>query len=289
MKGIILLGGSGTRLHPSTKVISKQLIPIYDKPMCYYSLSILFLAGIRDILVISTPHDILLYEQLLGDGSQWGVNFTYIVQASPEGLPQAFTLGASFIGNDSVMLVLGDNIFYGNGLVRQLTSATVLNSGATAFAYRVPDPQRFGVVEIDLNGQALSIEEKPQDPKSHFALVGLYICDNNVVQYSKELVKSTRGEYEIVDILKRYMILNSLKVEKLGRGISWLDTGTHDSLLQASNFVQTIQQRQGLSVACLEEIAYTQGWIDKDKLLTLISLMKNNPYSQYLEQLIEEI
>ena len=288
MKGIILLGGSGTRLHPSTKVISKQLIPIYDKPMCYYSLSILFLSGIKDILIISTPHDTPLYQKLLGDGSQWGVNFSYIVQDTPAGLPQAFTLGESFIGNDSVMLVLGDNVFYGSGLTSQLKKAIATNTGTTIFAYKVTDPQRFGVVEVNDKGMAASIEEKPTDPKSDLAIVGLYICNNNVIQYSRELTPSKRGEYEIIDVLRKYMSANSLKVEKFGRGITWLDTGTHDSLLQASNFVQTIQQRQGQGVACLEEIAFNQGWITKEQLLQLASEMKNNPYSQYLIQLVED-
>ena len=288
MKGLILLGGTGTRLHPVTRVISKQLLPIYDKPMAYYSLSTLFLAGIRDILIISTPHDTPLYQKLLGDGSQWGVDFSYIVQDTPAGLPQAFTLGESFIGNDSVMLVLGDNVFYGSGLTGQLKEAVVTNTGATIFTYKVTDPQRFGVVEVDDKGMATSIEEKPIDPKSDLAIVGLYICDNNVIQYSKELTPSKRGEYEIVDVLRKYMATNSLKVEKFGRGITWLDTGTHDSLLQASNFVQTIQQRQGQGVACLEEIAFNQGWITKEQLLQLASEMKNNPYSQYLTQLVED-
>ena len=288
MKGLILLGGTGTRLHPVTRVISKQLLPIYDKPMAYYSLSTLFLAGIRDILIISTPHDTPLYQKLLGDGSQWGVNFSYIVQDTPAGLPQAFTLGESFIGNDNVMLVLGDNVFYGSGLTGQLKEAVATNTGATIFTYKVTDPQRFGVVEVDDKGMATSIEEKPIDPKSDLAIVGLYICDNNVIQYSKELTPSKRGEYEIVDVLRKYMSANSLKVEKFGRGITWLDTGTHDSLLQASNFVQTIQQRQGQGVACLEEIAFNQGWITKEQLLQLASEMKNNPYSQYLIQLVED-
>lgn len=288
MKGLILLGGTGTRLHPVTRVISKQLLPIYDKPMAYYSLSTLFLAGIRDILIISTPHDTPLYQKLLGDGSQWGVNFSYIVQDTPAGLPQAFTLGESFIGDDNVMLVLGDNVFYGSGLTGQLKEAVTTNTGATIFTYKVTDPQRFGVVEVDDKGMATSIEEKPIDPKSDLAIVGLYICDNNVIQYSKELTPSKRGEYEIVDVLRKYMAANSLKVEKFGRGITWLDTGTHDSLLQASNFVQTIQQRQGQGVACLEEIAFNQGWITKEQLLQLASEMKNNPYSQYLIQLVED-
>jgi len=285
-KGIILLGGSGTRLHPSTKVISKQLLPVYDKPMCYYSLSMLLLAGIRDILIISTPHDMPLYQSLLKDGSQWGVNFSYVVQATPAGLPQAFTLGADFIGSDSVMLVLGDNIFYGSGLTGQLTKAVNDNQGATVFAYKVPDPERFGVVEVDQDGIAISLEEKPQSPKSDLAVVGLYICNNDVVKYAQQLTPSARGEYEIVDILQKYMEQTTLKVEKLARGITWLDTGTHDSLLQASNFVYTIQNRQGKGIAFPEEIAFNKGWISLEQLDILASQHKG-PYGQYLKDIVE--
>jgi len=285
-KGIILLGGTGTRLHPSTKAVSKQLLPIYDKPMCYYSLSILLLAGIRDILIISTPHDMPLYQSLLKDGSQWGVNFSYVVQATPAGLPQAFTLGADFIGSDSAMLVLGDNIFYGSGLTGQLTKAVNDNQGATVFAYKVPDPERFGVVEVDQNGIAISLEEKPQSPKSDLAVVGLYICNNDVVKYAQQLTPSARGEYEIVDILRKYMEQKTLKVEKLARGITWLDTGTHDSLLQASNFVYTIQNRQGKGIAFPEEIAFNKGWISLEQLDMLASQHKG-PYGQYLKDILE--
>ena len=286
MRGIILLGGSGTRLHPSTKVVSKQLHCVYDKPLAYYSLSILFLAGIKDILIISTPHDISQYQKLFGDGSQWGVNFEYIVQESPEGLPQAFILGEQFINTDSVMLVLGDNIFYGQ-LTGLLQDAISNNTGATIFTYKVADPQRFGVAESDSNGLVVGLEEKPKIPKSDQAITGLYICNNSAVQYAKELTKSTRGEYEIVDLLRKYLEKDSLRTVKLPRAVAWLDSGTFDSLLQASSFVQTIQSRQGQYIACLEEIAFNNKWIDKEQVLKLATEYKN-AYGQYLIQLVED-
>lgn len=285
-KGLILLGGAGTRLHPSTKVISKQLIPIYDKPMCYYSLSTLLLAKIKDILIISTPQDTPLYQKLFEDGSQWGINIEYQIQQNPEGLPQAFTLGEQFIGQDNCCLVLGDNIFYGSGLSGSLHRAQQ-NSGMTIFGYHVPDPHRFGVVEFDKQDNVLSIEEKPQNPKSNWALVGLYFCDNQVVNAAKNLIKSARGEYEITDIMKYYLNQRQLQIEKLPRGTSWLDTGTFDSLLQASQFVQTIQQRQGLGVCCPEEICFKNGWINEEELDKLAELMKNNAYGQYLKGLLK--
>ena len=288
MKGIILLGGSGTRLHPATKAISKQLIPIYDKPMCYYSLSTLLLAGIRDILVISTPEHLDLYKKLLLDGSQWGVNFTYKVQDNPEGLPQAFTLGESFIGDDSVCLVLGDNIFYGHGLTGQLERAAQLKDGAKIFTHYVNDPERFGIAEIDENDKVLSLEEKPPVPKSNYAIVGLYFFDNSVIEVSKNLKKSPRGEYEIVDVMKHYLAQGNLYVQKMGRGQAWLDTGTYDSLLEASNFVQTIQKTQGLGVACLEEIVFKQGWIGDAQLKLLASQMKDSFYKNYILKLLND-
>jgi glucose-1-phosphate thymidylyltransferase len=256
--------------------------------MCYYSLSTLLLAGIRDILIISTPHDISLYQQLLGDGSQWGVNFSYTVQSSPDGLPQAYILGKDFIGNSNTCLVLGDNIFYGHGFTGNLQKASQNTTGATVFAYRVTDPQRFGVVEFDDQNKVLSIEEKPSNPKSNWAITGLYFCDNDAVRYAQELKPSARKELEIVDLLKKYSSNNSLMVEKLGRGIAWLDTGTHDSLLQASNYIQTIQQRQGTSVACPEEIAFHQKWIGEAELELAISANKNSSYGEYLKKILQE-
>lgn len=289
MKGIILLGGSGTRLHPATQAISKQLIPIYDKPMCYYPLSTLFLAGIRDILIITTEEDMRLYQKLLADGSQWGVRFEYKVQPSPDGLPQAFTLGKDFIGTDNVVLILGDNIFYGHGLTGQLQRAASLKEGMKIFARYVPDPERFGVVKVDENSKAVDLEEKPKRPKSNLAITGLYFCDNNVVKYAEICKKSTRGEYEIVDIMKQYLSQDQLFVEILGRGQAWLDTGTHDSLLQASNFVHTVQQQQDCSIACLEEIAFKNKWIDFDQLQDIISSMNSkNPYAKYLRKIRDE-
>lgn len=286
-KGLILLGGAGTRLHPATKAISKQLIPLYDKPMCYYSISTLLLAKIKDILIISTPQDTPLYQKLFEDGSQWGINIQYIVQQSPEGLPQAFTLGEQFLGTDNCCLVLGDNVFYGGGLSGSLQRAKQ-NSGMTVFGYHVSDPHRFGIVEFDKNGSVLSIEEKPSNPKSNWALVGLYFCDNDVINIAKNLQKSPRGEYEITDVMKAYLARQKLQVEKLPRGTTWLDTGTFDSLLQASHFVQTIQQRQGLSVCCPEEICHKNGWINDEQLDKIAESMKNNAYGKYLKGLLDE-
>lgn len=289
MKGIILLGGSGTRLHPATRAISKQLIPIYDKPMCYYPLSTLFLANIREILIITTPQDLPLYEKLLDDGSQWGVDFTYKIQHSPDGLTQAFTLGENFIGNDNVCMILGDNVFYGHGLTGKLERASQLTNGMRIFARSVKDPQRFGIVEVDKNDKAISLEEKPKHPKSNLAITGLYFCDNDVIQFAKNCKKSARGEYEIVDVMKQYLAQDNLYVERFGRGQAWLDTGTHSSLLQAANFVCTVQEQQECSVACLEEIAFKKGWIDKTQLQKFISTMnKKNPYAQYLQKVLNE-
>jgi glucose-1-phosphate thymidylyltransferase len=288
MKGIILAGGSGTRLYPITKSISKQIIPVYDKPMIYYPLSVLMLAGIRDILIISTPKDIHLYEDLLGDGSQLGINISYAIQPSPDGLAQAFIIGDKFIGNDSVCLVLGDNIFYGHGLGHILTDASQITDGSIVFGYYVNDPQRYGVVDFDDNGKALSLEEKPKEPKSNYAVTGLYFYSNDVVQKAKSLMPSKRGELEITDLNNLYLHENRLKVKLLGRGMAWLDTGTHESLLQASNYIYTIEQRQGLKVSCIEEIAYKKGFIDKTQLLKLAEGLKNNNYGEYLVNLANE-
>lgn len=288
MKGIILAGGSGTRLYPITKGISKQLIPIYDKPMIYYPLSTLMLAGITDILVISTPEYTPLFEQLLGDGSDIGISLTYKVQEKPNGLAEAFILGADFIGDDTVCLILGDNIYYGSGLSKLVQEAAKKTDGATVFGYHVNDPERFGVVEFDDNMKALSIEEKPENPKSNYAVTGLYFYDNTVVEKAKNLKPSDRGELEITDINKLYLDEGKLDVKLMGRGYAWLDTGTHDSMMEAASFIATIQKRQNLKVACLEEIAYRMGYISKEKLVELAQPMKKNDYGQYLLRLAKE-
>jgi len=282
MKGIILAGGSGTRLYPLTKVVSKQLLPVYDKPMIYYPLSVLMLAGIKDILIISTPEDTARFEQILGDGSDLGMNFTYKIQPHPGGLAQAFILGDEFIGDDNVALVLGDNIFYGHGLTDLLRKAADREKGATVFGYYVNDPERFGVVEFDAAGKAVSIEEKPEVPKSNYAVTGLYFYDNRVVNIAKSIQPSPRGELEITDINKAYLEMGELSVELLGRGYAWLDTGTHASLLEASQFIETVEKRQSLKIACLEEIAYKMGYITKEKLIELAEPLKKNQYGQYL-------
>lgn len=282
MKGIILAGGSGTRLHPLTTVMSKQMLPVYDKPMIYYPLSTLMLAGIREILIISTPHDLPLFRSLLGDGKALGMQFSYIEQPSPDGLAQAFVLGEAFIGNDSVAMVLGDNIFYGQGFESMLSQAVNRASGATIFAYEVSDPERYGIVEFDQEGKALSLEEKPAEPKSNFAIPGLYFYDNQVVELAKQLKPSARGEYEITDLNQIYLEQDELYVQNLGRGFAWLDTGTHDSLHQAANYVETIEKRQGIKIACIEEIAYQMKFIDREQLCALGETMQKNPYGAYL-------
>ena len=287
MKGIILAGGSGTRLYPLTKVTSKQLLPIYDKPMIYYPLSVLMNAGIRDILIISTPDDTPRFEALLGDGHQFGITLSYAVQPSPDGLAQAFIIGADFIGNDSVVMVLGDNIFHGQGLKKRLREAAAREKGATVFGYYVDDPERFGIVEFDKDGKAVSIEEKPEKPKSNYCVTGLYFYDNRVVEYAKNLKPSARGELEITDLNRIYLESGELDVTLLGQGFTWLDTGTHESLVEATNFVKTVETHEHRKIACLEEIAYTNGWITRDEVMEAYEILKKNQYGQYLKDVVD--
>jgi len=288
MKGIILAGGAGTRLHPVTKTISKQILPVYDKPMIYYPLSVLMLSGIREILIISTPRDIEFFKDLLGNGSDLGLSFSYEVQPEPEGLAQAFIIGEEFIGDSSVCMILGDNIFYGHGFADILVKSAELTSGACVFGYYVTDPQRYGVVEFDSNANVLSLEEKPERPKSNYAVTGLYFYDNTVIEKAKHLKPSKRGELEITDLNRLYLNENRLKVKIMGRGIAWLDTGTHESMLQASNFVATLEQRQGLKASCIEEIAYKKGFIDKKQLLVLAEKLGKSQYGNYLNNIATE-
>ena len=287
MKGIILAGGSGTRLYPLTKVTSKQLLPIYDKPMIYYPLSVLMNAGIRDILIISTPDDTPRLEALLGDGHQFGITLSYAVQPSPDGLAQAFIIGTDFIGNDSVAMVLGDNIFHGQGLKKRLREAAAREKGATVFGYYVDDPERFGIVEFDKDGKAVSIEEKPEKPKSNYCVTGLYFYDNRVVEYAKNLKPSARGELEITDLNRIYLESGELDVTLLGQGFTWLDTGTHESLVEATNFVKTVETHEHRKIACLEEIAYTNGWITRDEVMEAYEILKKNQYGQYLKDVVD--
>ena len=287
MKGIILAGGSGTRLYPLTRVTSKQLLPIYDKPMIYYPMSVLMNAGIRDILIISTPQDTPRIEELLGDGSQFGVDLSYAVQPSPDGLAQAFIIGADFIGDDSVAMVLGDNIFHGHGLKKRLRAAAAKENGATVFGYYVDDPERFGIVEFDKDGKAISIEEKPEKPKSNYCVTGLYFYDNKVVEYAKNLKPSARGELEITDLNKIYLENGELSVEVLGQGFTWLDTGTHESLVDATNFVKTVETHQHRKIGCLEEIGYLNGWITKEEVMETYEVLKKNQYGAYLKDVVD--
>lgn len=286
MKGIILAGGSGTRLHPVTLAVSKQLLPVYDKPMIYYPLSTLLFAGIREILIITTPHDSAAFQRLLGDGSQWGVSIAYAVQPRPEGLAQAFIIGKEFVGNDSVALALGDNLFFGHGFPELVKKAGERSEGATVFGYRVKDPERYGVVEFDQRGKAIGLEEKPANPRSPYAVTGIYFYDNSVIDIARDLKPSPRGELEITDVNREYLKRDQLHVEMLGRGVAWLDTGTHESLMHAGTFIQTVQERQGLVVACLEEIAYQQGFITTEQLERQIALLQKSSYGSYLRSLL---